>query len=73
MSNTGKMTIKFQDQNISFETEGDIGLSGVIISTREFCEQISKQVDTPIEEVVEHFVKGLIDPSYLYQEDEEEE
>ena len=24
-----------------------------------------------IEEVVEHFVKGLIDPSYLYQEEEE--
>ena len=73
MSNTGKMTIEFQDQNISIETEGDIGLSGVIISMREFCEQISKQVGAPIEEVVEHFVKGLIDPSYLYQEDEEEE
>ena len=73
MSNTGKMTIEFQDQNISIETEGDIGLSGVIISMREFCEQISKQTDTPIEEVVEHFVKGLIDPSYLYLEDEEEE
>lgn len=73
MNNTGKMTIEVQGQNISIETEGDIGLSGVIISMRKFCEQISKQVGTPIEEVVEHFVKGLIDPSYLYLEDEEEE
>ena len=71
MSNTGKMTIEVNGQDVSMETEGDIGLSGVIISMREFCEQISKQTDTPIEEVVEHFVKGLIDPSYLYQEEEE--
>ena len=73
MSNTGKMTIEVQDQNVSIKTEGVIPLSEIIVSMREFCEQISKQVDTPIKEVVEHFVKGLIDPSYLYIEDEEEE
>ena len=70
---TGKMTIEVQDQNVSIKTEGVIPLSEIIVSMREFCEQISKQTDTPIEEVVEHFVKGLIDPSYLYIEDEEEE
>lgn len=70
---TGKMTIEVQDQNVSITTEGEIPLSQIIVSMREFCEQISKQVGTPIEEVVEHFVKGLIDPSYLSQEDEEEE
>lgn len=70
---TGKMTIEVQDQNVSIKTEDVIQLSEIIVSMREFCEQISKQVGTPIEEVVEHFVKGLIDPSYLYQEDEEEE
>lgn len=71
MSNTGKMTIEVQDQKVSIVTEGVIPLSEIIVSMREFCEQISKQTDTPIEEVVEHFVKGLIDPSYLYQEEEE--
>ena len=71
MNNTGKMTIEVQDQNVSIKTEGVIPLSEIIVSMREFCEQISKQTDTPIEEVVEHFVKGLIDPSYLYQEEEE--
>lgn len=71
MSNTGKMTIEVQDQKVSIVTEGVIPLSEIIVSMREFCEQISKQADTPIEEVVEHFVKGLIDPSYLYQEEEE--
>ena len=71
MSNTSKMTIEVQDQNVSIKTEGVIPLSEIIVSMREFCEQISKQTDTPIEEVVEHFVKGLIDPSYLYQEEEE--
>ena len=70
---TGKMIIEVQDQNVSIKTEGVIPLSEIIVSMREFCEQISKQVGTPIEEVVEHFVKGLIDPSYLFQEDEEEE
>ena len=70
---TGKMIIEVQDQNVSIKTEGAIPLSGIIVSMREFCEQISEQVGTPIEEVVEHFVKGLIDPSYLFQEDEEEE
>lgn len=73
MSNTGKMTIEVQDQNISITTEGAISLSQIIFSMREFCERISTQNGTPIEEVVEHFVKGLIDPSYLSQEDEEEE
>ena len=68
MSNTVKMTIEIQGQDI---TEGVIPLAEIIVSMREFCEQISKQTDTPIEEVVEHFVKGLIDPSYLYQEEEE--
>lgn len=71
MSNTSKMTIEVQDQKVSIVTEGVIPLSEIIVSMREFCEQISKQTDTPIEEVVEHFVKGLIDPSYLYQEEEE--
>ena len=71
MSNTGKMTIEVQDQKVSIVTEGVMPLSEIIVSMREFCEQISKQTDTPIEEVVEHFVKGLIDPSYLYQEEEE--
>ena len=71
MSNTGKMIIEIQGQDVSMETEGAITLSEIIVSMREFCEQISKQTDTPIEEVVEHFVKGLIDPSYLYQEEEE--
>ena len=70
---TGKMTIEVQDQNVSIKTEGVIPLSDISVSMREFCEQVSKQVGTPIEEVVEHFVKGLIDPSYLFQEDEEEE
>ena len=70
---TGKMTIEVQDQNVSITTDGELPLFEIIISMREFCEQISKQNDTPIEEVVEHFVKGLIDPSYLSQEDEEEE
>ena len=72
MSNTGKMTIEVNGQDVSMETEGAITLSEIIVSMREFCEQISKQTDTPIEEVVEHFAKGLIDPSYLYQEEEEE-
>ena len=72
MSNTGKMTIEIQGQDVSMETEGVIPLSEIIVSMREFCEQISKQTDTPIEEVVKHFVKGLIDPSYLYQDEEEE-
>ena len=72
MINTGKMTIEVQDQNVSIKTEGVIPLSEIIVSMREFCEQISKQTGTPIEEVVEHFVKGLIDPSYLYQDEEEE-
>lgn len=71
MSNTSKMIIEVQDQNASIKTEGVIPLSEIIVSMREFCEQISKQTDTPIEEVVKHFVKGLIDPSYLYQEEEE--
>lgn len=71
MSNTSKMIIEVQDQKVSITTEGVIPLSEIIVSMREFCEQISKQTDTPVEEVVEHFVKGLIDPSYLYQEEEE--
>ena len=71
MSKTGKMTIEVQDQNISVKTKGVIPLSKIIVSMRGFCEQVSKQIGTPVEEVVEHFVKGLIDPSYLYQEEEE--
>ena len=73
MNNTGKMTIEVEGQTISITTEGVISLSQIIVSMREFCERISAQNGTPIEEVVEHFVKGLIDPSYLFQEDEEEE